>query len=172
MKETFTYSQKAGTIRKKTLSGGQKFFLYTAWIFLSVFTVLGIMLQQYGVIPESAILLCLIIFVPIFLCLFLIVWAAMHPRGPERDFELPGIETDLSDSSLITGRIKTKDHEVLEVEVRVPNVYGAKSDLLETNPAGFSTGELAHAEMISFANEELGKKYKDFAWEGEPEVRS
>lgn len=171
MIETFEYSFPQRTIRKKTFSPFQRLVLSTLWIPVTLLIVGGIYLQNTGKLPAGVSVLSIVTFAPLFLSLIVFMVMAKHPKGPEKDFELPSIEIDPADSSLIRGNVATVEGQIREVEVAVPTVYGEATTIFEDSAPGEGSARLALEEMFDMALAEVQKKYPHCTWDRVPTVK-
>ena len=144
--------------------------MYSMFIFVSLFMIGGIFLQQMNYLPQNSAVLVLIISVPFVIGIAVLFYIALNPKGPEADFVLPAIETDINDCSVVKGVILTKDKQKIAVEVTVQNVYGVSTDLFDTNAANNYSSGLSNQEMFDMALEEVQKKYAECQWDAEPGI--
>lgn len=170
MSEKFIYSANIKTVRKLTYNVIQKFQLYCVWIFVAAAMIFGIYAQQELYIPSNIWLLMTIIFLPLILGFSFMVYVALHPKGPEADFILPGYELDEADRSKLKGEVILPSNDKLKVEVLVPNVYSVANEVLSSGMGQTASDGLSYEEMYELGLEEIRKKYPDCKWDGIPAI--
>lgn len=165
--ERFVFDSSPQVFRRKTLTAYQKALLYLIWLGVCAGSVFIILTQQADA-TERQLYFMILLMLPTVLGIAASGYLALNPKGPERDFILPGPEP--GDCALIRGQIKTPDDKTLDVEVVVPSVYSTSSDLLGDG-MGVSAGSgLAYDEMFDMGLAEVNKKYPGSVWQGVPDV--
>jgi len=144
--------------------------MYLIIVASSLISLLGLM--KFAGQAGNGALVMIFALAPVTIALAVMIYIALHPKGPEKDFELPGIEIDPEDASTVKGTIKLNAFDKREVEVLVPNVYGGGTSLLNTATiaSDFSGGTISTPEMVDMALEYLQIKYPNCHWVTYPEI--